>query len=94
MKQTDEAKAQLATLANDPARAGIYKAVGKALAYLQQNPRHPSLQTHEYSSLKGVNGEKIWEAYAQHNTSGAWRIFFHYGPGANTITVVAITAHP
>lgn len=91
---TKEADDALQSLQADPAAKATYKAVAKALAYLEQNPRHPSLQTHEYHSMKGMNGEKVWEAYAQNKTPGAWRIFFHYGPGSNTITVIAITPHP
>jgi len=47
---------------------------------LEINPRHPGLHTHEFSSLAGPDGERIWEAYAQNNTPGAYRVFFHYGP--------------
>jgi hypothetical protein len=63
--------------------------------------RHPSLQTHEYTSLSGLIGEKVFEAYAQNNVSGAYRIFWHYGPDKvvarkriSVITVIAITPHP
>ena len=39
-------------------------------------------------------GEKVFESYAQNNTPGAYRIFWHYGPKKNQITVVAIVSHP
>jgi len=42
-----------------------YKAVQKTLRRLIENPRHPSLQTHQYSSISGPKGEKIFEAYAE-----------------------------
>ncbi|MBM5781960.1 MAG: hypothetical protein FJ368_00885 [Pelagibacterales bacterium] len=71
-----------------------YKSVLKALAYLETNPKHPGLNTHKYSSLKGLNGEEIFEAYAENNTPAAYRIFWHYGPNKNMITIVAITPHP
>jgi hypothetical protein len=32
---------------------------------LERNPNHPGLNSHEFTSLKGANGEKIFEAYAQ-----------------------------
>ncbi len=51
------------------------KAVRKTLGYLEINPRHPSLNTHKYSSFKGPNGEEIFEAYAENNTPAAYRIF-------------------
>lgn len=45
-----------------------FKAVSKALKFLAENPRHPSLRTHQYSSLSGPNGEKVFEAYAEQDT--------------------------
>jgi hypothetical protein len=68
--------------------------VRKCLGYLQTKPRHPSLATHEYSSMIGVSGQKVWEAYVENNTPAAWRVFWHYGPGSNEITIVAVTPHP
>jgi mRNA-degrading endonuclease RelE of RelBE toxin-antitoxin system len=70
-----------------------YKAVKKALGYLQDNPRHPSLQTHIFHSLLGPRGEKVFEAYAEQDTPAAYRIFFYYG-GQEKIVVIAITSHP
>ncbi|HDQ25177.1 MAG TPA: hypothetical protein ENN43_00325 [bacterium] len=71
-----------------------YKAVVKALGFLQSNPRHPGLKTHEFTSFKGPKGEKIFEAYAEQNTPAAYRVFFYYGPGKGEITVFTITPHP
>ncbi len=70
------------------------KAVQKTLGYLQTNPRHPSLNTHKYSAMQGENGEEIFEAYAENNTPGAYRIFWCYGQNRNQITIIAITPHP
>jgi len=70
------------------------KAVRKSLAYLQTNPRHPSLNTHKYTSITGPNGEEIFEAYAENKTPAAYRIFWYYGPNKNQITIVSITPHP
>ncbi|MCK4519071.1 MAG: hypothetical protein KAU12_03020 [Candidatus Omnitrophica bacterium] len=61
---------------------------------MQNNPRHPSLNTHPYESLQGLNGEKIFEAYAENNTPAAYRIFFHYGPGKKIVTIYSIQPHP
>lgn len=66
----------------------------KTDAVLAQNPRHPSLQTHEYVSLKGPGGEKVFEAYAEQHTPGAYRIFWCYGSKPGQITILAITPHP
>ncbi len=70
------------------------KAVRKALGYLEQNPRHPALNTHEFTSLSKQYGIKIYEAYAENNTPAAYRIFWYYGPQTNEITIIAITPHP
>ncbi len=71
-----------------------FKAVSKALKFLAQDPRHPSLQTHQYFSLFGPNGEKVFEAYAEQDTPAAYRIFFYYGHTRGEIVVFAITPHP
>jgi hypothetical protein len=95
-RQSKAAAAQYSALeAEKTQRAlAVLKAVNKALAYLSVDPRYPSLHSHKYSSLVGEKGEEIWESHAQNKTPGAWRIFWHYGPGLDWITVVAITPHP
>jgi hypothetical protein len=92
--RTPEASRQYQALKDDPALEKRFKAVRKAQALLQQNPRHPGLNTHEYSSLKGPNGEKVFEAYAENKTPGAYRIFWYYGKNKGEIIVFAITPHP
>ena len=101
IKFTPTADAQYSALETALSKAPIFEQVRKALSYLEIDPRHPSLNTHEFTSLAGANGEKMFEAYAQNNTPSAYRIFWHYGPdeikGKNripVITVVAITPHP
>lgn len=91
---TNEASANLDALENDAGLAKRLKAVRKALGYLEVNPRHPSLNSHKYSSLSGPNGEEVFEAYAENRTPAAYRIFWHYGPGQGVITIIAITPHP
>lgn len=91
---TDEAKEQLKRLKNDKGLSKRYKAVKKVLQFLSQNPRHPGLQTHEFTSLKGSQGEKVFEAYAEQATSAAYRIFWYYGPKEQQITIVSIAPHP
>jgi hypothetical protein len=91
---TESASADLDLLEQDHGLSKRLKAVRKALGYLETNPRHPSLNTHKYSSLSGPNGEEIFEAYAENNTPAAYRIFWHYGPGKKVITILAITEHP
>ena len=91
---TDEAKKQLNRLKADKGLAKRYKAVKKTIQFLSQNPRYTGLKTHEFTSLKGPAGEKIFEAYAEQSTPAAYGIFCYYGPGNKQITVIAITPHP
>ena len=91
---TGEANAAYITLKAAPACAKQYKAVKRCIQLLAADPRHPGLQTHEYSSLKVPAGEKVIEAYAEQNTPAAYRIFWYYGPSKGMITIVAITPHP
>jgi hypothetical protein len=99
---TYTAHEQLKTLEDTPSLKGVLKQVRKSLAYLETNLRAKSLQTHEYKSLTKRYGKKVFEAYAQQKTPGAYRVFWHYGPDEmdkqgnhiSVITVVAITPHP
>jgi len=91
---TDEAKNQLERLKKDRGLEKRYNAIKKALRFLSQNPRHKSLRTHEFTSLIGPKGEKIFEAYAEQSTPAAYRLFWYYGPNKNQITIIAITPHP
>lgn len=90
---TPQADADLREIEDNPSKRNILKSVRKCLGFLETNLRHPSLNTHEFRSLKGPNGEKVFEAYAQHKTPGAYRIFWHYGPVRGVITIVAIAPH-
>ena len=101
IKFTPTADEQYTALEDTPSKASIFLQVRKAIGYLELDPRHPSLNTHEFTSLTGAHGEKVFEAYAQNNTPSAYRIFWHYGPDETkgkkrtpVITIVAITSHP
>jgi hypothetical protein len=98
---TPTARQEYEKLSNNPAKEGVFKQVRKTLALIETNLRHPSLNTHEYHSITGHKGEKIFVAYAQQNTPAAYRVFFHYGPDRTqkgkripVITIFAITVHP
>ncbi|MEZ5691970.1 MAG: type II toxin-antitoxin system RelE/ParE family toxin [Rickettsiales bacterium] len=91
---TDEATRQYKKLKTDPTLHKRLKAVRKTLGLLEVNPRHPGLNPHKYSALKGGNGEEIFEAYAENKTPAAYRIFWHYGTGKGIITILAISPHP
>jgi len=91
---TPQADADLWEIENNPSQRDILKAVRKCLGFLQTDLRHPSLNTHEFRSLKGPNGEKIFEAYAQQKTPGAYLVFWYYGLERGMITIFAIVPHP
>lgn len=91
---TEEASRNLIDLNKDQNKKKRLKAVNKALGYLEKNPKHPSLNTHEYDSLSREFGIKIFEAYAENRTPQAYRLFWHYGPNKKDITIIAITPHP
>ncbi len=77
---------------------GLFRQVHKTIQLLAQNPRHVGLRTHEYSSPGLENPfdstKKIFEAYAQNKTPGAYRVFWCYGPKQQELTIIAITPHP
>jgi hypothetical protein len=90
---TNQAYQDLERLQQNKGLLKRFKAVCKTLAYLETNPKHPSLKTHKYTAIKGANGEEVFEAYSENNIPAAYRIFWHYGPIKNNITVIAITPH-
>jgi len=75
---------------------GLFKQIHKCVQLLRANPRHPGLQTHEYDSFAHpyADEQKVFEAYAQNRTPGAYRVFWCYGPKAKQITIVGITPRP
>jgi len=93
---TRTAQAELDRLESSPRHAGLVKQIKKVLAFLQTNPRHPSLQTHVFHSLEHPYDpdQKVFEAYVQQHTPAAYRLFWCYGPWKGQITVIAITPHP
>ena len=88
------AEDQFEALKAAKSKTGIFKAVRKTLGMMETDLRHPSPCTHEFTSMQGPNGEKVFEAYAQNRTPGAYRVFWYYGPKRGQLTVLAITPHP
>jgi hypothetical protein len=84
-KQTKSSKAE-----------GLFKQVHETIMKLEQNPRHPGLNTHAYNGIPNPydKNQKVFEAYAQNKIPGAYRIFWCYGPEKQQITILAITPHP
>ena len=99
---TEPAQSQLEAIEKNKNDSGLVKQVKKALGYLQTNPKHPSLNTHTYDSLVNPMDPKakVFEAYVQNKTPGAYRVFFIYGSAkkpptkGRIITIIAITPHP
>lgn len=101
LRFTPEASRNLADLEKSAARRDTLRQVRKTLGLLETNLPHPSLNTHPFRSLHGSPGEEVFEAYAQNETPGAYRIFFMYGPDRvegkkriAVLTMIAITPHP
>lgn len=78
------------------AAEGLFRQVKKTIEQLANDPKHPGLKTHQYDSLVHPYDRrgKVFEAYAQNLTPGAYRVFWCYGPDKKQITIIAITPHP
>src|SRR5438105_13108653 len=72
----------------------FFKKLVKALGYLQENPRHNSLASHEIDDLTRKYGLKIFQSYLENKTPAAGRLFWAYGPDRVDITVLGIEPHP
>jgi len=75
---------------------GLFKQVEKCVRLLLNNPKHPGLNTHEFDSIENPFDPrgKVFEAYVQNRTPGAYRLFWCYGPAKGEITLIAMTPHP
>ncbi|BCB84694.1 hypothetical protein [Phytohabitans suffuscus] len=92
---TDEAEKILDDMAASAQYKAKLKKVRKTLRLLeQQGPRYPGLNSHRYESVPGPGGAELWESYVENNTPSAWRIWWIYGPDANSLTIVYIGPHP
>ncbi len=92
LRYSDEANETLNRLEaqNDRRLAKVQKALGM----MQTDLRNKGLKTHKFSSLRGPNGEEVFEAYVENNTPGAYRVFWHYGPGKGVLSIISIIPHP
>ena len=72
----------------------LYRKIRKALQYLETNPRHPGLNSHEIEVLTEKYGVRIWESYLENKKAGARRMFWIYGPETKEITIVGVEKHP
>lgn len=72
----------------------LRRQMGKAMALLSGDPKHPGLHSHEITSLTARYGHKVWESYLENNTPKAGQIFWCYGPDKGDITVIGLDPHP
>jgi hypothetical protein len=96
VRLSPEADATLTALERDPSQAARLKSVRSALGKMEHDLRHPGLCTHEFKGAKCPHGDKLFEAYAQNKTPGAFRIFWCYlpKPTVGVVYIVSITSHP
>lgn len=80
------------TLGTDEER--FFKRWVKAIGYLERDPRHPGLESHDIDALTRRYGEKVWQSYLQNRTPAAERMFWVYGPERGEITIIGIEQHP
>jgi hypothetical protein len=76
---------------SDPDRAAR---VRSTFAKMQTDLRSPGLSTHEYTSINGPSGEKVFDAYVANKTPNAYRVIWCYGPQQGKITVITVIPHP
>jgi hypothetical protein len=68
----------------------FFKKLVKVVGFLSDNPRHPSLQTHEIDVLTDKYGFKVFEAYLENNKPAAGRVFWAYGLDKGDITILGL----
>jgi hypothetical protein len=72
----------------------LFKKLVKVLSYLRDNPRHPSLSSHDIEALSKHYGFKVWQSYLENRKPAAGRLFWTYGPGRREISILGIEPHP
>ncbi len=50
----------------------VYQQLQKQILFLEQNPRHPSLRTHEVKNAVGSYGGKVFEAFVNTQYRFTW----------------------
>ncbi|MBI4406254.1 MAG: hypothetical protein HY537_18995 [Deltaproteobacteria bacterium] len=90
---TAKAESQIATIMNDPAKAGLQKQLKKAFRLLIQNPKHPSLSSHLLKGAESAYGVKVWTSYVQNRTPQAHRILWTFGEKRLEIVILAVIPH-
>ena len=89
---TEDAYKDLERIKKNHKAKELRKKIKKAIELLQRNPRHNSLNSHEYKSLSQRYGVKVFGIYIENKTPGAYRLFWHYYD-QDIIRIVAIMPH-
>jgi hypothetical protein len=91
-------RAQAASLKKDEIR--LFKKLSKAISFLENNPTHNSLSSHEIDELSARYSRqsgrdiKVWQSYIENNTPAAGRLYWCYGPARGVITIIGLEPHP
>jgi hypothetical protein len=86
------------TLDKDETR--LFKKLSKAISFLETNPTHNSLNSHEIDELSARyskqigRGTKVWQSHIENNTPAAGRLYWCYGPVRGVITIIGLEPHP
>ena len=82
LKISSLAKEQIEKIMQDRSSKGLQKQLKKSFKHLQNDPKHPGLNSHLLSEVDGV---KVWTSYVQNNTPRAYRILWSYGDQGKVI---------
>lgn len=85
-------KADADTLDGDELK--LFGKLVKTALFLEENPRHPGLASHEIAPLSARYGAKVWQSYLENRKPAAGRLYWVYGPGKGVITIIGLEPHP
>lgn len=71
-----------------------FKKLVKVLRFLEHDPKHPGLESHEIEALSRRCKQRVWQSYLENKTASAGRLYWSYGPGKGDITILGIEPHP
>jgi hypothetical protein len=72
----------------------LYRKVLKVIQFLETNPFHNSLHSHEIEPLSRKFGSKVFQSYLENNKPAAGRLYWAYGPKKGQITIIGLEPHP
>jgi len=78
----------------------LFKKLSKTISFLENNPSHNGLCSHDIDKLSERYSKKIgrkikvWQSYLENNTPAAGRLFWCFGPVKGVITIIGLDPHP